>query len=125
MVGVALPDSEGGNDLAVRVEGDPCPDISRSDSTFRRGGVLVLFPNESPDLVHFNPGGAQAVHLLVHDPGTGFTNALTKTHDSVTMDAGHALNGADAGTLGEHVHCEDFLFGSEVLGHNEFVADFL
>jgi hypothetical protein len=72
--------------------------------------VLLLLADIAPNFVQFDAAGADANHHAVVQFGAAATDAGTKAHDGIAMDAGKALSGADALAFGEAGDNYDLLF---------------
>lgn len=107
MVGIALADDERRNQFGVRVQRDKRPDIAIVSGAV---GVLTLCTDEAPNLIHLDLLAFQAAHLFIHDLLAGITHTHAEIHNRVPIDAGHALNAADAVAFGKHGNHSDFLF---------------
>ena len=120
MIQVALADDERGNQLRVSVQGDKGPDIAISPNAV---SILAFGADEAPNLVHFDLFAGQTAHLGIHDLTASLANTHTQAHDGIAMNAGHALNAADAVTLSQHGDRQHFLFGWKVVCHIVFFVD--
>jgi len=59
----------------------------------------------------------QIAHLGIEQGGASLSYANSKAHDRVAVDAGHALNSADAGTFSEGRDYGDLLIRVEYVCH--------
>ena len=59
----------------------------------------LLLLDEGPNLVGLNPGAPKVLHLLGHDLLAAPSYTQRQPHDRVPVNAGHALNAADAVAL--------------------------
>lgn len=64
IVGVALPDQPGRDQLGVGVDGDPGPRVAVL-GLLAVGDVALLAPDESPDLIALDPRGRQVAQVAV------------------------------------------------------------
>jgi hypothetical protein len=120
MIGVPLPDNEAGNQFCVGVQRDESPDIAKSTN------AVCIFPfctHESPNLINFDLLARKLAHFGVHDLLTAFANADAKPHDGIAVNAGDALNTANAIAFCQHGDCQCLLFCGEIVCHK--VIDFL
>src|SRR5204862_4152100 len=99
VIRVTLSNDERGNQLRVRVQGDERPYVADSGEIIPAGGVLSFLPDEPPYLIDFDVLTAQAAHFAVHDLRGCLTHTNAQAHDRVAVNAGDALNGADAVAL--------------------------
>ena len=115
MVGVALADDERWNQLGVRVQRDERPDIAVRPGL---AGVLLLRADEPPNLVNLDLLAGEVPHLFVHDFLAGGPDADAEVHYRVAVDAGYALDAADARAFAQHGDDSDLLIGCQYVCHN-------
>src|SRR5438309_2950189 len=97
MVGIAPANNERRNDFGVRVQRNERPDIADANNHgLLSRGPLLLFANESPNLIHFDIAAVQTAHLGVKNTSASLPNAHPQAHDRIAVNPGNALNASDA-----------------------------
>src|ERR1700730_12404045 len=88
-----------------KVQTSPSP-LDRSDRL-----ALACFLPMNPQISSTSIAAQfQAAHLLIKHVGTSLTDSDTKSHNRITMNAGHALNGSNARAFGQRPDDRDLLF---------------
>ena len=95
LAGAVADDRLGGADIPMNVYWSPLWLISWRSTRF------CFLPTIAPDFVQFQSAGANANHHAVMQFGAAASNAVTKAHDGIAVNAGNALSGADALAFGE------------------------
>src|SRR5215217_4322428 len=106
---IALAALVRGNQFSFRVNRAECPHVTEGWIVCRYA-MLFFLTDESPDFIKLQIVTSQTAHLGIENLRAALPNTHAQTHNCVTVNARHSLDGPNARTLSQRRNNRDLLF---------------
>ena len=95
---LAVATLERRNEFRIGIDSAERPDVAELWIVVN-ADVLFFFADKAPDFIHLQTGALKIPHFGIHQGRASLADLHAKPHDRIAVNASHALNRADAGTL--------------------------
>lgn len=85
--------------LCFGINGEERPNLANLVPVVVTAKIILLFADESPDLVNLDPVAGEIYHLVIEDTRASLTKANAEAHHGIAVNSRHALNAADAASF--------------------------